>query len=157
VLEIQSTPRDGCSTGKLNQVTESIGNLKLQFLNLEACIILLHITHDKDEEATSGSIEEIRSTRNISRVNGTYKVTTLEDSIVGFIDVFMKRGPGKRKFVRISHQGYRSDPTYTYIGPMVRLGSLPSDAHAPSTGEPTSEVNTKRIFDTAYQNWIERN
>jgi hypothetical protein len=93
VLEIQSMPRDGYSTGKLNQVTESIGNLKLQFLNLKACIILLPIIHDTDEEASSGSIERIRSTRSISRVNGAYKVTTLEDSIIGFIDTFMEQGP----------------------------------------------------------------
>jgi hypothetical protein len=155
VLEIQSTPRQGYSAGKLHQVTESIGNLKLQFLNLEACIILLHIIHDEDKEASSGSIEEIRSTRSISRVNGAYKVTTLEDSIIGFINTFMERGPGKRKFVRISHQGNSMNPTYTYIGPMVRLGSFPRDV--PLTGEPTSIVNAKRIFDTAYQNWIPRN
>jgi hypothetical protein len=158
VLEVQSTPRDGASNGKLNQVIESIGNLKLQFPNLEVCIVLLHIIHEREKGPTlgqGGSIESIRSTRTIRRVNGAYKVTTLEDSIVGFINAFMERGPGERKFIRISHQGYRPDPTYyTYIGPMVRLCSPPSDAS--STGESTLIVNAKRIFDAAYQNWIPR-
>jgi hypothetical protein len=155
VLEVQSMPRENASIGRLNQGTQSIGNLGLHFPNLEVCVVLLHIIHAKDKEATSGSIERIRSTRSISRVNGAYKVATLEDSIIGFIDTFMERGPGKRKFVRISHQGNRSNPTCTYIGPMVRLGSFPRDA--PSTGESSSTVNAKRIFDTAYQNWIPRN
>jgi hypothetical protein len=159
VLEVQSMPRENASIGRLNQGTESIGNVGLHFPNLEVCVVLLHIIHEGQtpliHSAGMDSIERTRSYRVIKRTKGAYQVTTVEYGIVEFIDAFFERGPGKRKFVRFSHEYLNQRPFY--VGPLVRVRYREPSNDAPSTGETTPMVNAKHIFDTAYQNWVPRN
>lgn len=99
-----------------------MAGLSLQFPNLEVCVLSLHILHKVLTPPTGPDpIDTARGVHNVTRINGSYKITSFENSLVELLRAFLERGPGRRKFVRFSHGLPAKHPLY--FGPMVGISS----------------------------------
>lgn len=141
VLDIQSTPRDSAIYSVLNNLTNTMSSLAKLFPRLSICVCLIHFTEGgqvKPRVPRQSFEEAILEFHNLKQAaDGSGWVTsTLEHTLVEFIDAFARSGSGARKLIRFSN-GYKGLGAMT--GPLVEVHK----------GEPVI-ANAERIFSEAY-------
>jgi hypothetical protein len=112
----------------------------------------MHLTHVIDLSPTLlDSASTLLSYRNLKTIR---KIVTLRNTFVEFIGAFLKRGPGKRKFIRFIHSSHHPSSS-KLIGCMVPVISgktsgpvtLPG---ATTTEECRSNADAELTFNYAY-------
>jgi hypothetical protein len=151
VLDLYTTPRDGAHNRELNRGTQSMASLKSLFPSLESCVFVIRLAHAGRLLQTLIQLaDETLTHRNVKKIGN---IISLRRTLVEFIDAFLERGPGKRKFIRFIHSNFYH-PEDKVIRSLVLVSSEgSSDAMlrpGATNGEKRSAADAERIFLKAY-------
>lgn len=152
VLDLETIPRDGTYNRELNRGSQSMASLSSLFPNLKSCTFEVHLAHIVQGGTTvMGSATRALSYRNVKKIS---KIITLRKTLVEFIEAFLERGPGMRKFIRFAHSSFNG-VTYKQIGKLVPVSSRKPAGTVPPSGaiamvEHGLAAYAERIFQEAY-------
>lgn len=161
LLDFRADPETAGVARDITRGGQDMGHLTLRFPRLEVCIILLHFHRRMRTLVFPGRpgvipVEAIPNSPVIYKPgpNMSVRVSRVEILVMEFIDAFLEEGPGKRKFLRISHGAENS--SVKLLGPLTRVSKHKSSSSAlleeqtATTRETRSTADAQRIFQEAF-------
>lgn len=107
VLELVIVPRHGAYHREINRGIEGMSELGVLFPRLKVCVVMLHV-RSMHVRSIGAFVNALSKFRNIRRAKDSlqWEHEPLEESIVDLIASFLRCGPGRRKLVRLSREGF---------------------------------------------------
>lgn len=140
VLDLEVVPH--MYNRELERARGAMGGLALQFANLETCVLTVIMAEQQNSVELFASNNSGLVTPLASLLGGPVPTKPLKPTLIDLIDSLAAKGPGKRKFVRFTHQiGPRA-----CVRPLVDVSRFKQ--HQAQTG--ASATGGKHIFDRAY-------
>ena len=135
-----------------------MASLRSLFSNLESCTFVVRLAHNYTTglpfrtgiSGHPGLLDTVLGYCDMKSIN---KPVAMRETFVEFIDAFLERGPGKRKFIRFAHTDYYGK-SWKRVGKLVRVSSkqepttLPLDSSV--LGNHQFATDAEQIFQKAY-------